>query len=149
MNGDHPLNMPTRRFPRAVCLGQTDTFFPSNIKELFDRAKAICATCPEMHPCREAGMAEPYGIWGGLTPRERRRISRAAAGPQPRTPAPEGWLTAAALAGILDIAETTVRQHLTRMRFAPTRGIVAGRIISVWPPEVLDRIRARMRKDVA
>ena len=80
MNGDHPLNMPTRRFPRAVCLGQTDTFFPSNIEELFDRATAICATCPEMHPCREAGMAEPVGVWGGLSARQRARIRKAVKG---------------------------------------------------------------------
>ena len=87
MSGDHPLDMPTRRFPRAAGLGQTDTFFPSNIEELFDRAKAICAMCPEMHPCREASMAESYGVWGGLSPQERRRRAGFAEDvppPQPR-----------------------------------------------------------------
>ena len=66
MSGDHPLDMPTRRFPRAACLGQTDTFFPSNIEELFDRAKAIRAACPVRQKCLDANLHETVGIWGGM-----------------------------------------------------------------------------------
>lgn len=37
------------------------------------RAKAICATCPVSEFCRAHALAyrEPYGVWGGLTERER------------------------------------------------------------------------------
>lgn len=36
-------------------------------------AKRVCAACPVMLSCREHGLKaqEPYGIWGGLTVRER------------------------------------------------------------------------------
>ena len=39
-------------------------------------AKAICATCPVIKECREQALrlAEPYGIWGGLTEEERFQI---------------------------------------------------------------------------
>src|SRR5918999_4911580 len=37
------------------------------------QAKAICATCPVIEPCRAYALVhrEPYGVWGGLTERER------------------------------------------------------------------------------
>ena len=45
-------------------------------------AKAVCATCPVAHQCLAWALefAEPYGIWGGLTPEERdaRRLSEGA-----------------------------------------------------------------------
>jgi WhiB family redox-sensing transcriptional regulator len=39
-------------------------------------AKSICATCPVIEQCREQALrlAEPYGIWGGLTEEERLAI---------------------------------------------------------------------------
>lgn len=39
-------------------------------------AKAVCATCPVIEPCRERALrgAEPYGVWGGLGEAERRAI---------------------------------------------------------------------------
>ena len=40
------------------------------------RAKRICATCPVTDQCLEAGMDEDYGIWGGLSPKQRRRIRK-------------------------------------------------------------------------
>lgn len=41
-----------------------------------DAAKAICATCPVIQPCREHALryAEPYGVWGGLGEAERRAL---------------------------------------------------------------------------
>ena len=40
------------------------------------RAKAICARCPVVAPCAVYALThrEPYGIWGGLSERERRRL---------------------------------------------------------------------------
>jgi hypothetical protein len=40
------------------------------------RAIAICGLCPVKAECLEAGMDEEFGIWGGLTARQRRSIRR-------------------------------------------------------------------------
>ncbi len=39
-------------------------------------AKAVCATCPVLTACREQALrlAEPYGIWGGLSEDDRLTI---------------------------------------------------------------------------
>ncbi|MGN9836628.1 WhiB family transcriptional regulator [Nonomuraea sp. H19] len=65
-----------------------DLFFPPAPSPLQEaRAKAVCAGCQVMKECRayalRAGEAE--GIWGGLTPEERRRARF-----------PEGWRNSAA-----------------------------------------------------
>lgn len=46
------------------------------------RAKRICETCPVLARCREFALTtrEPYGVWGGLTEGERRRILERRAG---------------------------------------------------------------------
>lgn len=43
-----------------------------------DAAKKVCQHCPVLASCRQHALAvgEPYGVWGGLTPKERERISR-------------------------------------------------------------------------
>ncbi len=42
------------------------------------RAKAICQTCPVREPCLEFAMEtnQKYGIWGGLTDKERASLKR-------------------------------------------------------------------------
>jgi len=37
------------------------------------QAKKLCDSCPVIKECGEYAIAamEPYGVWGGLTPRER------------------------------------------------------------------------------
>lgn len=42
------------------------------------RAKTLCAECPVLLACREHALAvaEPYGIWGGLSESERAAILR-------------------------------------------------------------------------
>jgi WhiB family redox-sensing transcriptional regulator len=39
-------------------------------------AKAVCASCPVITPCREFALRtrEPFGVWGGLAEAERRAI---------------------------------------------------------------------------
>jgi WhiB family redox-sensing transcriptional regulator len=39
-------------------------------------AKAVCASCPVIQACRKQALtlAEPYGIWGGLTEEDRLTI---------------------------------------------------------------------------
>ena len=37
-------------------------------------AQRICADCPVQAECADAGRSERWGIWGGTTERERRRL---------------------------------------------------------------------------
>ena len=46
-----------------------------------DEAKRVCRACPVLDECREWALDHRvrYGIWGGLTERERRRVHRKSA----------------------------------------------------------------------
>ena len=68
---------------RAGCQGEpTDTFFAADhergmeLRRKVRRAKRICWSCPVLESCRSHALRtdEPYGIWGGLTPTERRAV---------------------------------------------------------------------------
>ena len=62
----------------AACRGMpTALWFPARGEQI-GHAKAICATCPVLDPCRQHGIDEHerFGIWGGLTERERRHTRR-------------------------------------------------------------------------
>ncbi|MFV0316413.1 MAG: WhiB family transcriptional regulator [Microthrixaceae bacterium] len=65
----------------ANCLGvDPDLFFPergASTKE----AKAVCKACVVREDCLEYALenSEKFGIWGGLSERERRRLRRARA----------------------------------------------------------------------
>lgn len=64
----------------AVC-AQTDpeAFFPEKGGSTRE-AKRVCAGCPVMQECLEYALAndERFGIWGGKSERERRRMKRQA-----------------------------------------------------------------------
>lgn len=74
---------------RGACRSSDpDLFFPLAPSPLQEaRAKAVCAGCPVVTECRSYALraGETEGIWGGLTPAERRR-----------TRFPEGWRNSAA-----------------------------------------------------
>jgi WhiB family redox-sensing transcriptional regulator len=62
----------------AACREQDpDLFFPQT-KEEAERAIAICRTCPVRSECREYSLeaAERFGVWGGLTEKQRLRLLR-------------------------------------------------------------------------
>ncbi len=63
---------------RALC-AQTDpeAFFPEKGGSTRE-AKRICTTCAVRSDCLEYALAhdERFGIWGGLSERERRRLKR-------------------------------------------------------------------------
>lgn len=62
----------------AKCLGvDPDLFFPER-GESTREAKAVCQECPVKDHCLEFALrnTEKFGIWGGLSERERRRIRR-------------------------------------------------------------------------
>jgi len=74
---------------RGACKSSDpELFFPlaaSPVQEA--QAKAVCATCQVLTECRSYALkaGETDGIWGGLTPEERRR-----------TRLPAGWRNSAA-----------------------------------------------------
>lgn len=71
---------------RGLCRGMDVArfFHPDNErgqarKRREGEAKAICLACPVLELCRQHALAvqEPYGVWGGLSERERRSIIKA------------------------------------------------------------------------
>ncbi|MDQ3978423.1 MAG: WhiB family transcriptional regulator [Actinomycetota bacterium] len=66
---------------QANCLGvDPDLFFPERGASTRE-AKAVCRACVVREECLEYALVngEKFGIWGGLSERERRRLRRARA----------------------------------------------------------------------
>src|SRR5689334_2802521 len=67
---------------RALC-AQTDpeAFFPEKGGSTRE-AKKVCLTCEVRDECLESALMndERFGIWGGLSERERRKLKKSAAG---------------------------------------------------------------------
>jgi WhiB family redox-sensing transcriptional regulator len=65
----------------AACNGvDPDLFFPERGDyRCVAIAKTICRTCPVREECLEYAIVngEKFGVWGGLSERERRRVRRA------------------------------------------------------------------------
>lgn len=68
----------------AACRGvDTQVFFAPDAERGLRRlarervAKAVCKSCPVIDLCRAHALRtrEPFGVWGGLTADERRRIT--------------------------------------------------------------------------
>ena len=58
---------------REPCRTDPDLFFSTKPKEVKE-AKALCADCPLREQCEELGWGEEHGIWGGLSPVDRRKL---------------------------------------------------------------------------
>ena len=66
---------------RANCMGvDPDLFFPERGASTRE-AKEVCRGCVVREDCLEYALenAEKFGIWGGMSERERRRLRRARA----------------------------------------------------------------------
>jgi WhiB family redox-sensing transcriptional regulator len=64
---------------RANCMGvDPDLFFPERGSSTRE-AKEVCRGCVVRDDCLEFAIAngEKFGIWGGMSERERRRVRRA------------------------------------------------------------------------
>lgn len=62
----------------AACVDvDPDVFFPSDtgVDEdvQYDEARPYCAVCPVRGRCLTAGLHESHGMWGGMTPTERKQ----------------------------------------------------------------------------
>ena len=60
----------------AACAGAGPDVFFETEPESLDAARRVCRRCPVAVECGQAGLTERYGVWGGLTPAERRRARR-------------------------------------------------------------------------
>ena len=71
------LHAACRGFDTAVFYGPDDER-PTRKRVRERQAKAVCATCPVVEPCRRYALAhrEYFGVWGGLGERERQAIQR-------------------------------------------------------------------------
>lgn len=47
-------------------------------RKMVARALAICRSCPVRQTCLETNLHEPFGIWGGLTERQRAELRHGA-----------------------------------------------------------------------
>src|SRR6202022_3572794 len=107
----------------AACRGSTHLFFapdrgrPGRRARRETAARALCATCPVLLPCRDWARANrEYGFWGGESEDE-----RAAAGFRP--------VLASGLALRARTAERTRRRAAARpgrARLTPVRWVIIG-----------------------
>jgi hypothetical protein len=71
-------NRPLRARDQAACYGiDPDTFFPTSEEEA-GPALAFCGACRIRQTCLAWALknGERYGVWGGLTEQQRRRVVR-------------------------------------------------------------------------
>ena len=70
--------IPTPWMFSAACLGIDPAVFFVDVGDSGDEAKATCAKCPVRVPCLDFALqtSERYGIWGGLTFKQRRVEAR-------------------------------------------------------------------------
>lgn len=77
----------------GACRGLDPGIFYPEFGASPEQAKAVCRTCVVQEPCLEYALEarERFGVWGGLTEKERRRVLVARYGPKPnmaRAPRP-------------------------------------------------------------
>jgi WhiB family transcriptional regulator, redox-sensing transcriptional regulator len=71
---------PATWLPRAACINaDPDLFFLDDSRSPAHEAKQWCARCPVQPECLEYALAagEEFGVWGGLTEKERHSLLRA------------------------------------------------------------------------
>lgn len=62
----------------AACVDvPTHLFYPDKHHKA-EAAKAVCARCPVREQCLNEAMSrrDPHGVWGGLSPEERKSLRR-------------------------------------------------------------------------
>jgi WhiB family redox-sensing transcriptional regulator len=88
---------PREWLERALCrsMGPAQFFAESRDNRCYDAVKTLCKRCPVRAECldscmeQEPVLSQEYGLWGGLTPKERRRVTRYAV---VRTPGNQGTI---------------------------------------------------------
>ncbi len=62
----------------AACASvDPEIFFPASSRQPATEAKQICSACPAQVQCLEYALVneEEFGVWGGLTEKERRQLT--------------------------------------------------------------------------
>lgn len=80
----------------AACKGMDASLFYPGQGESVTEAKQTCMTCPVRSECREHALNnhETYGVWGGLSERQRKNIRwERRMGPKPRQRPPCGTMS--------------------------------------------------------
>ena len=60
---------------KALCSPEDSVLMFSELPSKIAKMKSLCAECPVQTRCLEFGMSEEYGIFGGLTPTERKVLA--------------------------------------------------------------------------
>lgn len=60
--------------PQAACKGMDPNLFFAGPGEDVDQARHVCWECPVIEQCRDYGIDEKFGVWGGLSGKERRQL---------------------------------------------------------------------------
>ncbi|WP_069625361.1 WhiB family transcriptional regulator [Streptomyces niveus] len=64
----------------ALCAEVDPEIFHPKQGESIGPAREVCMACPVRRECADHAIPnEPYGVWGGLSPRERQRLRRSLA----------------------------------------------------------------------
>lgn len=65
----------------AACLGMPELFFAEAVGQGYGRGRRVCAGCRVLVECRGYALRvlPEYGLWGGLSPDERRQAVAAPA----------------------------------------------------------------------
>jgi len=70
------LDLPTY-FDNAACSGEAPQVFDGETLADILIAKKTCGECPIQALCRDwASQTQDYGVWGGLTPLERKKYAK-------------------------------------------------------------------------
>jgi len=75
---DDRLNLDIPVLDGAACVREDPELFYSDHPSQIARAKAVCGRCPVRAACLARALAddEAFGVFGGLTTRERRALRR-------------------------------------------------------------------------
>lgn len=119
----------------AACRGVDVNMFPGRGESL-DPARAVCATCRVTVECLAWALAtgQTYGVWGGTSERERRRLRTAAnrqAGDDSGAAA-TGPIKGTALKPITHGMISGYRTHLRRGEKACERCLIANAAAKTW-----------------
>ena len=133
---------------RALC-AQTDpeAFFPEKGGSTRE-AKKVCLTCEVRDECLEAALFndERFGIWGGLSERERRKLKKRASEPA-RPVAPCVWRRPRSSGGVPRVLGAGPRSLACRTVPSPDGSSVAVLLVSHdgarWLPGVLAGLAAQ------
>ena len=60
---------------KAACTPEDSALMFSELGSKVARMKAICANCPVQVQCLALGMDDEFGIFGGMTPDERKQLA--------------------------------------------------------------------------